>query len=162
MGHRHPNFRLAKTHRSYSVEEISRLFGIHKNTVRAWLRQGLSPIDDQRPIIVRGEELRRFLAERRASTKRACGPGQIYCLPCRIPKLPAGKMAECVQASGGAIGTLQGICPDCNRMIYRKINLQNLESIRGDLDVIFAEPDRRIEETPKASVNCDLEAGGRT
>ena len=41
MGSRHPNPRLAKIHRSYSVEEIARLFRVHKNTVRAWLRQGL-------------------------------------------------------------------------------------------------------------------------
>jgi hypothetical protein len=29
------NPRLVKIHRSYSVEEIARLFGIHKNTRRA-------------------------------------------------------------------------------------------------------------------------------
>jgi transposase-like protein len=55
MGARHPNPRLAKIHRSYSVEEIARLFKLHKNTVRAWLRQGLEAIDGQRPTVVRGE-----------------------------------------------------------------------------------------------------------
>jgi hypothetical protein len=111
MGYRHPNPRLAKTHRSYSVEEISRLFAVHKNTVRAWLRQGLKAIDGQRPTLVRGEELSRFLADRRARTKQACGPGRIYCLACRAPKVPAGKITDCVQ-SGDTTGTLQGICPD--------------------------------------------------
>ena len=96
MGSRHPNPRLAKIHRSYSVEEMARLFKVHKNTVRNWLRQGLEPIDDQRPTVVRGEELRRFLTERRARAKQTCGPGRIYCLPCRAPKVPAGKMAECI------------------------------------------------------------------
>jgi hypothetical protein len=52
MGFRHPNPRLAKIHRSYSVEEIARLFEIHKNTVRAWLRQGLQAIDGSRPTVV--------------------------------------------------------------------------------------------------------------
>ena len=36
MGAHHPNPRLAKIHRCYSVEEVSRLFRIHKNTVRHW------------------------------------------------------------------------------------------------------------------------------
>src|SRR5262245_20233144 len=67
MGSRHPNPRLAKIHRSYSVEDTSRLFKIHKNTVRHWLKQGLEPIDDHRPTLIRGEELRRFLTERRAA-----------------------------------------------------------------------------------------------
>src|SRR5262245_837841 len=121
MGSRHPNPRLAKIHRSYSVEEMARLFNIHKNTVRNWLKQGLKPIDDQRPTVVRGEELRRFLSDRRTRAKQTCGPGRIFCLPCRAPKVPALKMVECVQVSD-TVGTLRGICPDCGRMIYRRVN----------------------------------------
>jgi hypothetical protein len=134
MGSRHPNPRLAKIHRSYSVEDTTRLFKVHKNTVRHWLRQGLRSIDNQRPILIRGEELRRFLIERRARAKTVCGTGRIYCLPCRAPKVPAGDMAECI-VSGNTTGTLQGICPDCGRMIYRKVNPQKLNTIRGNLDV---------------------------
>jgi hypothetical protein len=66
MGAHHPNPRLAKIHRNYSVEDTARLFNVHKNTVRNWLKDGLEPIDDQRPTLVRGEELRRFLNDRRA------------------------------------------------------------------------------------------------
>ena len=115
---RQPNPRLAKIHRSYSVEEMSRIFEIHKNTVRNWLRQGLEPIDDQRPILIRGQELSRFLTERRVRSRQTCGPGRIYCLPCRAPKVPAGNIADCVSI-GKSAGALQGICPDCNRIIYR-------------------------------------------
>ena len=61
MGSRHPNPRLAKIHRSYSVDEVSRLFKIHKNTARNWLREGLTAIDDQRPAIVQGVEDRETL-----------------------------------------------------------------------------------------------------
>jgi hypothetical protein len=131
---RRPNPRLAKIHRSYSVEEIARLFKIHKNTVRNWFKQGLNAIDGQRPILIRGQDLQRFLTERRSHAKQACGPGRIYCLPCRAPKVPAGNMAECV-AVGDTIGTLHGICPDCNRMIYRRVNPQKLNDVRGNLEV---------------------------
>jgi len=160
MGSRHPNPRLAKIHRNYSVEDTARLFNVHKNTVRNWLKNGLEPIDDQRPTLVRGEELRRFLADRRARAKQACGPGRIYCLPCRAPKVPAGKMAECV-ATGDTTGTLQGICPDCDRMIYRKVNPQKLDVVRGDLDVTVTQARPRIEETTKPNVNCDSTEGDR-
>ena len=158
MGYRHPNPRLAKIHRSYSVEDLAHLFKLHKNTVRNWLKQGLQPIDDQRPILVRGQEVRRFLVERRARAKQTCGAGRIYCLPCRAPKVPAGKIGECVQ-TGDIIGTLQGICPDCNRMIYRRVNPQKLDTVRGDLDITVTPARPRIEETAKPNVNCDSTEG---
>ena len=158
MGRRHPNPRLAKVHRAYSVDDISRLFQIHKNTIRTWLRQGLTPIDDQRPTLVLGCELRRFLSDRRARSKQSCGPGRIYCLPCRAPKMPAGSMAECI-VTGETSGTLQGICPDCNRMIYRRVNPLKIEEFRGDLELTITRPRLRISDTARLHVNCDLTKG---
>jgi hypothetical protein len=158
MGSRHPNSRLAKVHRSYSVEEMARLFDVHKNTIRAWFKQGLKAIDGQRPTVVRGDEIRRFLGERRARAKRPSGPGRIYCLPCRAPKVPAGKMAECV-ATSDTTGNLRGICPDCDRMIYRTVNPQKIDAVRGDLDVTLTPAGARIEDRTKPHVNCDSTEG---
>jgi Helix-turn-helix domain len=155
MGSRRPNPRLAKIHRNYSVDDVSRLLNIHKNTVRNWLRQGLEPIDDQRPTLIRGQELRRFLADRRSRSRQTCGPGRIYCLPCRGPKIPAGQIADCIR-TGDTTGALQGICPDCNRMIFRRVNPQRLNVVRGDLEIMITQARPRIEETSNPSVNCDL------
>ena len=51
------------------------------------------------------------------------------------------KMAECVETSD-TTGTLQGICPDCERMIYRRVNPQKIAAVRGDLDVTFTQAGR--------------------
>jgi hypothetical protein len=154
MGCRRPNPRLVKVHRSYSVEEIARLFGIHKNTVRNWLKEGLTAIDDRRPTLVLGRELSRFLYERRQNAKQTCGPGRIYCIACRVPKVPAGKMAECTPTSALA-GNLCGICPDCDRLIYRRVNLAKIDPIRGELEITFTQPRQSIREITAPSVNCD-------
>ena len=154
MGSRHPNPRLVKLHRNYSVEDISRLFSLHKNTVRNWLKQGLPTIDDQRPTLVLGQELSRFVRERRQKAKQSCGPGRIFCIACRAPKIPAGKMADCI-ASGPLAGSLCGICPDCGRLIYRRINLAKIDAIRGELEIAFTQPRPRLGETAAPSVNCD-------
>jgi hypothetical protein len=155
MGQRHPNPRLAKIHRNYSVEDVSRLFTIHKNTIRNWLKQGLQAIDDQRPILILGVELVRFLTQRRNNAKQKCGPGRIYCLPCRAPKVPAGNMADCVQMSANA-GSLCGICPDCNRLIYRRVNMGRLDAVRGNLEISVPRRCERLGESEKPIVTCDL------
>jgi Helix-turn-helix domain len=154
MGYRHPNPRLVKVHRNYSVEDIVRLFGLHKNTVRSWLKQGLAAIDDRRPTLILGRELVRFLQERRQRAKQSCGPGRIYCIACRAPKAPAGKMAECT-STGPLAGNLCGICPDCDRLIYRRVNLAKLDAVRGDLEIAFTQPRPRIGERAAPSVKCD-------
>lgn len=70
MRKRHPNHRLVKLHRSYTVEEIANLFGIHKNTVRGWVKAGLATIDAKRPMLILGHDLSAFLQARRKKTSR--------------------------------------------------------------------------------------------
>lgn len=63
--------RRVKIHPSYTVDEAARLFGVHKNTVRAWRKSGLQTIDDRRPILVLGRHLAKFLHDRRQRTTLA-------------------------------------------------------------------------------------------
>ena len=39
MGKRHPNYRLVKINRNYTVDDVSRTLGVHKGTVRNWIKQ---------------------------------------------------------------------------------------------------------------------------
>jgi hypothetical protein len=52
-------------------------------------------------------------------------------------------------------GNLCGICPDCNRLIYRRVNLAKIDAIRGELEITFTQPHRRLGESALPSVNCD-------
>jgi hypothetical protein len=156
MRKRRPNHRLVKIHRSYTVEEIARLFGMHKNSVRAWVNAGLPTCDSKRPILVLGRELAVYLQARRAKNKRPCQPGEIYCVRCRAPKRPAGDMAEYLPVTTN-LGNLSGICPDCELMIYRRASLAKLVQIQGKLNITFVEAERRVSETHKPIVNSDME-----
>jgi hypothetical protein len=122
--------------------------------VRNWLKQGLPAIDDRRPTLILGRELVRFLQERRQRAKQSCGLGRIYCIACRAPKVPAGKMAECIP-TGPLAGNLRGICPDCDRLIYRRVNLAKIDAVRGELEITFTQPRPRLGERAAPSVNCD-------
>jgi Helix-turn-helix domain len=155
MGTRHPNPRLAKIHRNYTVEEIANLFGIHRNTVREWVKRGLPTSDDKRPMLILGRDLSAFLQARRAKNKRPCRPGEIYCVRCRAPKAPAGDMAD-YQTMTATLGNLSAICPDCDAIMNRRVSLAKLEQIRGQMDITMPHALRHIGESVQPSVNSDL------
>jgi MerR HTH family regulatory protein len=136
---RTPNPRRVKIHRSYSVDEAAQLFGCHRNTIRHWEKQGLKRVDGKRPVVFEGLTLSAFLEARRRARRRCLNPGEIYCLPCRAPKEPAGNMAEYVALSD-ARGNLRGICPTCGRLIHRVVSRAKIEGIGGKVDVTFTEP----------------------
>lgn len=146
MAKRHPNHRHVKIHRSYTVEEIASLFSIHKNTVRGWVKAGLLPSDDKRPMLILGHTLAAYLNARRVKNKQTCQPGEIYCVKCHAPKLPASDMAEYKPVSD-TLGNLVAICPDCNSIMNRRVNLSKLALVRGKMDITFPQALRHIVES---------------
>lgn len=155
MSKRHPNHRQVKIHRNYSVEDVVSLFGVHKNTVLTWKKNGLVPIDDRKPMLFHGVTLATFLQAKRTKNKRPCKPGEIYCIRCRAPKVPAGDMAE-YQPVTATVGNLVAICPDCELMMNRRISLSKLELFRRQMDITLPQALQHIVESNQPTVNSDL------
>lgn len=152
---RRPNPHLVKLHRSYTVEEVATLFGKHKNTVRAWIKEGLPTCDSKRPTLVLGQALRTFLQAKRMKNKKACAPDQLYCVRCREPRHPAGRMAE-YQPVTEKFGNLIGICPVCDCLMNRRTSLAKIDPIRRELDITFMQARSHISETDQPSLNSDF------
>jgi hypothetical protein len=161
MGARHPNPRRLKIHRSYTVEQLAAALRLHKNTVRRWAKDGLRPIDDRRPTMFRGIDAADFLRRRRQSARRPCQPGEIYCLKCRAPKIPAGLMAD-LKIESATIGCLEAICPECGRMLYRRVNPTRIEAIRANLEITVRQAKLRIGDWAEPALNGDSKGAVRT
>lgn len=155
MAKRHPNHRWVKTHRSYTVEEVAGLFGIHKNTVRNWVKNGLATIDCGRPTLFLGSVLVEFLQNRRTKNKQICKPGEFFCVRCRVPRPAADNMAYYTPVNKKT-GNLQAFCPACDAIMNRRVSLAKTGEIRGNLDITFPEELRHIVDSSKPSVNSDL------
>ena len=160
MGKRYPNHRLVKIHRSYTVEEIANLLKKHKNTVRIWIKDGLTPIDNKRPMLILGSDLIEFLKVHREKNKQRCKPGQLYCVRCRVPRFPAGDMADYVPVTE-KFGNLIAICPDCDSIMNRRVSLARIWEVCANLDVTFPKDLRHIvKKRTKSSVDSDLRQSG--
>lgn len=135
MANRRIDPRRIKIHRNYTVEEAADALGVHKNTVRLWIKQGLPTVDERRPTLLQGEAIRAFHDNRKAKRKHRLSAGEFYCLKCRSPKTPAGGMADYV-ATSADLGNLTGLCPDCETIMHRRTSLAKLDRIKGDLEVL--------------------------
>lgn len=101
-----------KLHRNYEVEEAAELLGVSAQTVRQWIKDGLPALTERRPYLILGWELREFLAAREAARKHPLGPGEFYCLSCKVARKPAYGMTERVVSSDGR-AMLKGFCEAC-------------------------------------------------
>jgi hypothetical protein len=138
------------------VEEVARLFRVHKNTVRAWAKAGLPVIDDRRPFLILGRDLASFLFSRRQRRKQNCRLGQLYCLGCRAPKNPAARMADYIPITP-KLGNLRGLCPDCGRLINRLVLQNRMGEVAGDLEVQMAQAQPRIADSACPCPNSDFD-----
>jgi Helix-turn-helix domain len=143
--------RRVKIHRCYSVEEIARLLGICRATVRRWLKTGLRAIDGQRPALVRGADLLEYLTAR-IKPKSRCPPGHCYCVKCRVPHPPAGAMAEFVVLTATS-GNLRGLCPVCGTMMHRRMAMAQLERIGTNLEVTIVQGVKPLKDSSAPSQN---------
>ena len=150
-----PNPRRAKIHRNYEIAEIATLFGVHRNTVRAWLKAGLPTVDDGRPALVMGRDLVRFLEQRRQAARRPCGPDQMYCLRCREPRQPEARRVVYRPLSASQ-GNLVGRCGCCGTGMYRRVSLVKLVDLQRHFDLRGEVGDEHLVDAPGPSLHCDF------
>lgn len=152
------NPRRAKLHRSYTAFELADLLGVHKNTVRHWIKDGLPLVDGARPILICGSDFQAWWGKRQKAAKRPCRPGQMYCLKCRAAKAPALGMVEYV-ATNAITGNLKALCETCGTMMHRRTRLDGIAARMPGLDVRRTVAPFSIVARAQPSPNCDNPKG---
>lgn len=118
--HRRIDPRRIKMLRTYTVEEAADLLGVHKNTIRAWVKGGLEPLDRRRPTLFVGTVLAAYIRQTRDRARKPCPPGHFYCLRCRSARLPAGGIVELRGPDKGATRNAQALCSECLTVMNRR------------------------------------------
>jgi hypothetical protein len=118
------------------VEEVALLYGVHKRTVRNWIKKGLAVCDEKRPALILGTDLRLFLQQQRQENKRKCKPSELYCFKCREPRTPDHSTLEFIEETNTK-GRVIAACSVCNSLMNKYFSLKNITSIQRDLAVIL-------------------------
>jgi hypothetical protein len=151
---RYPAHRIKQTC-SYDSADIAKLFGIHRNTVRHWLKDGLKAIDDRRPIVVHGTVLKSFMTERQQARRQKCQPGEFFCFRCRAPRKPWGDMAD-LTVRTEKIANLTALCSVCETVMHKSIRRADVPKIAKLISLQALAPER-LSDCPDTSANCDFE-----
>lgn len=116
--------RRIKIHRQYTYEAAADTLGVTPHTVRAWRAVGLAVMDSQKPHLILGSELKRFIESRAPKSAPKLALDQFYCMSCRAPRAPYGGMADYmpINPARGRLIALCGTCETvCNKFVSLKI-----------------------------------------
>lgn len=122
------NPRLITSRHSYTPEDIATLFHINKKTIFRWLGDGLHPLEkNTRPLLIMGDELRRFLLEKKKKRKVSLKEGEYYCVKCKTSTRAKPK-TESMVPTGKTIGKSarkqffqRGKCERCGTIVNRLV-----------------------------------------
>lgn len=129
-----PRLNRIKSLHSYTINEAAEVSGVSPRTIRNWAAGGLRLMQEDRPALVRGDDLITFIKAQRKQRKQSLPLDRFFCLRCRAPRATAGGLVECVQHGGRF--TLIAICDVCETILRKPVARADLPRLRDLLDVV--------------------------
>jgi hypothetical protein len=126
------NPNLIKIHRSYTVIDVSETLGVHPKTVRNWIRAGLPVIDESRPLLIQGADLKLHLKQKRKTCQHRCELNEMYCFKCNRPKEPSINSLEFIAKPAG-MAQMTGRCGECGKRANKYVSWRDVNQIWTEL-----------------------------
>lgn len=152
---RRPNHRAVRIHLPYTVDELARVIGVCKATVRRWVKQGLPATTDGKPTLITGEDAVAFL-KGRSKPKRRCGLDEFYCLSCREPRRAAYGEAEIASRTSHTLN-VRALCEVCTAMTHKRVSLKRLAQFTVLVRLDGEQGARRLMDTGQACPDVHLQ-----
>ncbi|MEL6933837.1 MAG: helix-turn-helix domain-containing protein [Pseudomonadota bacterium] len=136
----------------YTIREAVDVTGVSARTISAWIKEGLPVMKSQRPFLIRGDDLKGFIQNRRKAGKTQTALHQFYCLGCRDARDAAGGFAECL-ITGNRV-TLKALCDECGNFVNKPIAKSRLSELEGKLELLG-----QVRGGIEKSGDCETETG---
>ena len=121
-----------KVHRHwvYSRADVRTMFGVADNTITNWIAEGLEPVDNKRPQVFAGSELRRFITQKNWPHGREPEKGRLYCWEC-IGFKPLVQHTIRVIKRDILCPLVTGKCITCHNMLQAHVPETDIEEIHN-------------------------------
>ena len=144
-----------KIHRSYTVIEVSETLGVHPKTVRNWIRVGLPVVDEKRPLLIIGADLRIYLKQKRKTYMHQCEVHEMYCFKCRQPKTPSIETLQFIAKPAG-MAQMAGRCEECGCKANKYVSWRDVNQIWLELGGKLPIAEKHLNLRGKALLNYPL------
>jgi len=109
-----------KSIHSYTINEAAEVSGVSPRTIRNWIELGLHVMDIERPSLIRGDDLRKFIKEQREGRKVKTASDEFYCVCCKKARKAAEGFADCT-IIGNRV-KLTAFCEVCETVVSKPIS----------------------------------------
>ena len=113
---------------SYTYHEAAELLQVHEQTVHSWKKEGLNVVEDKKPYLILGKELKTFIGMRQKKRKIKCKENEFYCLKCRAPRNSIDNIVSIIIYNKIQLN-IRGVCCICGSLMYRGSSVQKIPEI---------------------------------
>lgn len=142
-----------KIHSLYTVIEVSETLGVHPKTVRNWIHAGLPVVDEKRPLLIRGVDLKIYLKPNRKTYMFRCELNEMYCFKCKKPQTPDIGSVEFIAKPAG-MAQMNGHCSECGCEANKYVSWRDVNQIWLELGGKLPIAEKHLILRGKALLNC--------
>ena len=122
---------------AYDVDDICTVFsdfGLHPQTVRKWIKNGLKTIDGGKPALIYGNDLIVFLRARNTESKCVTEFDQLFCMSCKDARYVFQK--KIVVEHKDSLLKVSGLCKQCKTSMFQNYKLEDFPRLRKIFELV--------------------------
>jgi hypothetical protein len=155
MSSRKKNPNSIKIHRSYTVIEVSETLGVHPKTVRNWIRVGLPVVDEKRPLLISGIDLKIYLKKKRNNYMHQCEVHEMFCFKCKQPCNPSIESLKFIAKPAG-MAQMAGRCGEFGCKANKYVSWRDVNQIWVELGGKLPIAEKHLILSEKTLLNYPL------
>jgi hypothetical protein len=122
---------------AYSIDDICALyaeFGLHAQTVRKWIKDGLKTTDKGKPSLIYGYFLIEFLKKQNSKNKCKTAFDEMFCLACQDARSVFQRKAV-IEKKAQTL-SLSGQCRECKTTMFKFYKMTDYPDIKRAFQLV--------------------------